>query len=147
MTPPIPSDPPDRNSDGQAPEGRRGVDASLQGLRVLVAEDEFLVALLLEEELRSLGCSIVGPFTNLAMATQASRRDPFDLAILDINLSGELVYPLADELLAREVPFLLLSGYGAANLPERFRTSPRLAKPYDPAALVREIRRILPELG
>ncbi len=115
----------------------------MQGLRVLVAEDEFLVALLLEEELRLNGCSVVGPFTTLAVALQAARREAFDLAILDINLNGEMVYPLADELLARGAPFLFVSGYGSVNLPERFKPLPRVPKPYDPAALLREIRQIL----
>jgi DNA-binding response OmpR family regulator len=103
------------------------------------------VALLLEEELRALGCVVVGPFTNLAAAIDAARREAFDLAILDVNLNGEMAYPLAVELLARKTPFVFLSGYAATDMPERFGASPRLAKPYDPAALVREIKRIVRE--
>jgi DNA-binding response OmpR family regulator len=109
-------------------------------MRILVAEDEFLVGLQLEEDLRSAGCSIVGPFSTLEIATQASRRERFDLAILDINLNGDMAYPLADELSARGVPFIFLSGYISANLPERFRRSPRIAKPHDPAALIKEVQ-------
>jgi DNA-binding response OmpR family regulator len=109
-------------------------------MRILVAEDEFLVGIQLEEDLRSAGCSIIGPFRMLEMATQASRRERFDLAILDVNLNGNMVYPLADELLARGVPLIFLSGYISANLPERFRQSPQIAKPHDPAALLKEVR-------
>ena len=109
-------------------------------MRILIVEDEFLVGLLLEEDLRSAGCSIVGPFSTLEVATQASRRERFDLAILDINLNGDMVYPLADELSARGIPFIFLSGYISANLPERFRQSPQLAKPHDPAALLTKLR-------
>lgn len=116
-------------------------------VRVFVAEDEFLVALLLEEELRSLGFSIVGPFASLAAATEASRRERFDVAVLDVNLAGEMVYPLAAELEARKVPVLFVTGYGSANLPERFRTFARLAKPYEREALAREIKRLLAAQG
>jgi len=116
--------------------------SELQGLRILVVEDEFFVALLLEQELRSAGCSIVGPFADLASATKASRKEEFALALLDINLNGEMVYPLADELFGRNVPFVLLSGYGPSNLPERFRAAPSITKPYDSNLLIREIRQL-----
>ena len=112
-------------------------------MRVLIAEDEFLVGIQLEEDLRSAGCSIVGPFSSLAMATRASRRERFDLAILDINLNGDRVYPLADELSARGVPFIFLSGYIPAELPERFRHAPQIMKPHDSAALIKEMRTVV----
>jgi DNA-binding response OmpR family regulator len=112
-------------------------------MRVLIAEDEFLVGIQLEEDLRSAGCSIVGPFSTLESATQASRRERFDLAILDINLNGAMVYPLADELLARGVPFIFLSGYVSADLPARFRRSPQLIKPHDPVALNKEVQMVV----
>jgi len=114
-------------------------------VRVLLAEDETLVAMLLEDDLRSAGYAVVGPFMSLAKAVQASRHERFDLAVLDVNLNGEMIYPLADELCARGIPFALLSGYGPTSLPERFRTLPRISKPYDPDALLREIKRIVPK--
>jgi DNA-binding response OmpR family regulator len=112
-------------------------------MRVLIAEDEFLVGIQLEEDLRSAGCSTVGPFSTLETATRASRFERFDLAILDINLNGDRVYPLADELSERGVPFIFLTGYIAADLPERFRRSPQITKPHDPAALIREIQTVV----
>jgi len=116
-------------------------------MRVLIAEDEFLVGVQLEEDLRSVGCAILGPFNTLERATQAARRERFDLAILDINLNGHLVYPLADELAARGVPFIFLSGYARRDLPERFRRAPQLTKPHDPVALSREIQRVASARG
>jgi DNA-binding response OmpR family regulator len=109
-------------------------------IRVLIAEDEFLVGIQLEEELRAAGCAIVGPFSTLETATLAARRERFDLALLDINLNGIPVYPLADELHALGTPFIFVSGYLSAALPKRFRESPQIAKPHDPAALIRAIR-------
>jgi DNA-binding response OmpR family regulator len=114
-------------------------------MRVLIAEDEFLVGVQLEEDLRSAGCAIVGPFSTLETATQAARCERFDLAILDINLNGDMVYPLADELSARDVPFIFLSGYISADLPERFRESPQITKPHDPVALIKEIQTAVPK--
>ncbi len=118
--------------------------SQLAGLRIFIVEDEFLLALSLEEDLLAAGCTVLGPFPRLGLALDAARREAFDLAILDVNLNGEFVYPLADELLARGQPFLLLTGYGAADLPERLRTLPRVAKPYEPSALLREVARVAP---
>ena len=114
--------------------------ADLEGARVLVVEDEFLLGMALEEDLQAAGCVVLGPFRSLAQARAAAQREQFDLAILDINLAGELVYPLAEELLARGTPFLFLSGYGSADMPERFRGVRRLGKPHDVALLLREMR-------
>lgn len=121
---------------------QRDDEKALQDVRVLIVEDEFLLALLLEEDLQSHGCITIGPYNDLASATEATRRETFDLAVLDINLNGRPVFPLADELLARGRPAVLLTGYGALDLPERFRLWPRVAKPYDLAVLVREIARV-----
>jgi CheY-like chemotaxis protein len=115
----------------------------LDGLRVLVVEDEYLVALLLEEDLRSSGCTIIGPHTTLDAATAAGLSEPVDLAILDVNLNGEMVYPLAGRLADRGVPVVFLSGYGVGHFPERFRNTPRVPKPHDRATLIREIERAL----
>jgi DNA-binding response OmpR family regulator len=112
----------------------------LQGVRVLVLEDEFLLGLLLEQDLRAAGCVVLGPFRSLAQGFQAVREQSFDLAILDINLAGEFVYPLAEELMGSGRPFLFLSGYSAADMPAQFRSVPRLSKPYDPALLVQAAR-------
>jgi CheY-like chemotaxis protein len=114
---------------------------ALRGKRVLLVEDEFFLRLELEEWLRSAGCAIIGPFSALEPArTMAARREPIDLAILDTNLNGQMVYPLADDLLAWGIPVIFLTGYEKASLPVRFRVVPQVSKPYDPAALIKEIR-------
>lgn len=117
--------------------------AVLTGLRILVVEDEFLVALSLEEDLRAAGCEVIGPFSDLASATEAARTEKFDFALLDVNLRGEKVFTVADDLQARGIKFVLLSGYGKMDLPDRFRAAPRVAKPYDPRQLLREIERLV----
>jgi two-component system, response regulator PdtaR len=126
-------------------QARRNGNDCLAGRRVLVVEDEFFLGLLIEETLHSVGCSMLGPFTNLALALQAARQEEFDLAILDINLQGEMVYPLADDLIERGIPFVFLTGYGPTDLPERYRPLPRVHKPYDERALVQGLECIVRE--
>ncbi|HXV31987.1 MAG TPA: response regulator [Sinorhizobium sp.] len=112
--------------------------------RVLVVEDEFLVALQIEDDLTAAGYTVIGPFTSLNASIIASRTESFEIATLDLNLRGEFVYPLVDELLERGVPILLLTGYAVSDLPERYRALPRLTKPFDGAALAKQIRSLLP---
>jgi CheY-like chemotaxis protein len=113
------------------------------GSRVLLVEDEFFVAIDVEDTLQSLGCETIGPFARLEVATEAARNERFEVAILDINLDGSPVFPLADELADRGIPFLFLTGYAAADLPEAYRTRPRLQKPFDRAAVARALRELL----
>jgi DNA-binding response OmpR family regulator len=117
------------------------------GLRVLVVEDEFLLACSLEEDLLSFGFAVVGPFSGVAQAAQVASTEALDLAVLDINLRGEMVYPLAERLMERGIPVLFLTGYGLGVLPFKFRTAPVLAKPYELAALEGAIDRLLQNAG
>lgn len=91
--------------------------AGLIGKRVMVVEDELLVALLVEEFLQDAGCSVVGPFARVAEAMAALRTEPLDVALLDVNVAGEHVFPVARELERLGVPFLFVTGYGPAVLP------------------------------
>ncbi len=109
--------------------------------RILAVEDEFLLSVVLAEDLRAAGYEVVGPFGNLPDALAAARRESFDLAVLDINIRGTMVYPLADELLRRGVPFIFLTGYGRADVPPRFATIPRVPKPYEARALLQAVER------
>lgn len=109
--------------------------ASLKGLRILLVEDEFLVALEVEDTLQDWGCTVLGPFAKLSKAIEAARGAELDGAILDINLNGEMVYPLADDLASKNVPFVFLTGYTAADIPENYRGFPRLQKPLDAKTL------------
>jgi CheY-like chemotaxis protein len=101
----------------------------LHGLRVLLVEDEPLIALALEDELRDLGCEVVGPAFSLAAAVQLAGDATLNGAILDVNLGGQKVYPAADLLAARNLPFIFVTGYGAAGLLEPYRDRPVLQKP------------------
>ena len=103
---------------------------SLAGKRVLIVEDEMLVALLIEDLLMDLGCSTLGPCGSVPVALDVVRTEAFDLAILDVNLAGKKVYPVADALAERNIPFLFLSGYGEGALPDGHPDWRVCAKPF-----------------
>lgn len=108
----------------------RGVEV-LRGLHVLVVEDNGLLCCVVEEALRDAGCEVVGPFGHLREAMQAAAvTQRIDVALLDINVRGELVSPLAHELQARGVPFVVTSAYQARDLPKGLRCALHLRKPY-----------------
>lgn len=109
---------------------------ALSGCRILVVEDEFFLALELEDELSRAGAEVVGPIPDLGEASRQIRADGFDIAVLDINLGGTLVYPLADELAAAGIPFLFASAYPASDIPVRHRHRRLVEKPYSVADLL-----------
>ena len=117
--------------------------AELQGLRVLVVEDEFLVAMDIEAMLRDLACEVVGPIGNLASALQAAREETLDAALLDANLGGEPVTAVAEALVARAVPIVFCTGYQVENLCSRYPATPTLMKPFQPADLRDALERAL----
>jgi len=99
--------------------------------RILIVEDEPLIAMMLEDFIETLGHSCVGTADSIQSAMPFFRKGGFDAAILDVNLrSGELCWPLADALLQDGKPYVLASGGQADPLPERFATAPALCKPY-----------------
>ena len=102
----------------------------LEGRRVLLVEDELAIAMLLEGVLEDQRCVIVGPYGSLDEALAAARNETLDIAVLDINLAGEMVFPAADVLEERGVPFVLLSGYGQDGLPPDRRHWPICGKPF-----------------
>lgn len=108
----------------------------LTGRRVLLVEDEVLVAMLLEDILRDAGCAVVGPVARLCDAVAAARHEQIDAALLDVNLAGQKVFPVAVILAGRDVPFLLLTGYGEAALPPDAPPWPVCTKPFRPSDLV-----------
>ena len=107
--------------------------------RVLVVEDEVLLALTLVDHLADLDWSVVGPYHDLRSALNAADTETFDCAILDVNLNGQMVFPLAEQLQGRAIPFLFVTGYSEANLPQHLRSVPRVGKPYDHATLMRSV--------
>ena len=90
---------------------------SLAGLRVLVVEDEMLVSMLIEDFLADQMCTVVGPYSSVDSALAPAASANIDFALLDVNIHGVKVYPVAEALQARRVPFLLLSGYGEKAVP------------------------------
>lgn len=89
----------------------------LAGLRVLLVEDEMLVSILIEDMLAEAHCIVVGPFDRVSEALVAARTESIDLAVLDVNINGVKIYPVAEVLAARRIPFVLLSGYGQQAIP------------------------------
>ena len=115
-------------------------DVSLAGLRVLVVEDEFLIADDLQQELEAAGAEVVGPAATVEAALRlAAEAGRLDGAILDVNLCGARVYPVADLLRERNVPFVLATGYDPRAIPDRYRDAPRSEKPIDLAKVVRAL--------
>lgn len=104
--------------------------SELANRRILVVEDEMMVAVWIEDILETLGCVIVGPVSKLEAAIQIVKEEQFDAAILDITIRGGQVFPVAEVLIERQIPFIFASGYGDWALPENFRGRPRLAKPF-----------------
>ena len=108
----------------------------LEGVRVLVVEDEFLVAVLIEEILQSAGCVVSGPVSRVADALDAIGCNTYDAAVLDVNLAGEPIDQVVDALSRRNVPFLFVTGYSAGSLPVEFAERPRTGKPFKVAELL-----------
>ena len=104
-------------------------DASLRGRRVLVVEDEYLIAEDLREQLLSCGAEVLGPVACVAEALALLKDGTApDLAILDIGLGREKVYPVADALRVRDIPFVFATGYDASAIPEGYAGVPRTEK-------------------
>ncbi len=109
---------------------------ALNGRRVLVVEDESLVAMLLETILEDMGCTPVGPASNIDEG-EAMARDTVDLdaALLDVNVAGRQVFPVAAALKERGVPFVFSTGYGEGGLPDEWRGATTIQKPFTEAAV------------
>jgi CheY-like chemotaxis protein len=109
----------------------------LSGKHILIVEDEALVAMLIETVLEDCGCTIVGPCGTVEKALQAAQTEEFDLAVLDVNLHGQKVYPVAEVLTERRIPFVFLSGYGDEAIPPGRGAWKVCAKPFKTDDLIR----------
>ncbi|HEX6012954.1 MAG TPA: response regulator [Geminicoccaceae bacterium] len=112
-------------------------------LRVLVVEDEMLIAMNVEDVLTSLGLRTVGPAASVEKALDLVAAGGFDGALLDVNLRGKSVRPVADALAASGIPFVLVTGHGPGGIPEAHRHRPTLLKPFRDADLADGIERHL----
>lgn len=115
----------------------------LTGRRILIVEDEPIIAMSLEDMLRDLGCTVVGPALRLPEAERMAREEEIDGAILDVNLGGGQTFRIADILVGRGVPFCFSTGYGAAAIPAHLEAAPVLQKPYREESLAEILRRCL----
>jgi DNA-binding response OmpR family regulator len=115
-----------------------------QGLRVLLVEDEVMICLLFEDILQEFGCEIVGPACDLERATDLARgEESIDVAILDVNLGGRAVFPVAEILTERGVPILFSTGLDVDGLPEAWRGHETVQKPLSMAQLAASLGHVL----
>jgi CheY-like chemotaxis protein len=119
------------------------MNSSLSGRRVLVVEDEMIVAWLLEDMLADFGCVVVGPAARVEQALAVIDAEAIDAAVLDVNLNGQKSYPVADALAARGVPFVFSTGYDKGRLLDGYRSFPVLQKPYQRAELGDTLAKLL----
>ncbi|OWV82202.1 response regulator receiver protein [Rhizobium sp. R634] len=123
-------------------------EGMLHECRVLVVEDEFMLAEELSQELAESGAIVIGPAQTLERAIELlASSDVLDAAVLDVNLQGTPVYPAADRLLERHVPFVFTTGYDIAALPARFVSTGCCAKPVDMPRLIAALRAAIDAAG
>jgi CheY-like chemotaxis protein len=116
----------------------------MKGRRVLVVEDDSLVAMFVQTMLTDLGCEVLGPIHELGVALDfVATKTPIDVAVLDLNLDGEPAYPVVDALRAQGVPIIFCSGYGDMGLRASDQGCPVLRKPYRAAELPRVLAEAL----
>jgi CheY-like chemotaxis protein len=113
------------------------------GKRILVVEDELMIRMLLEDMLGELGYTIAAEAGRIEEALECAKTGVFDLAILDVNLNGQTIVPVADALVARGTPFVFATGYGERGLPEGYRDRPTLKKPFHMDGLSRTLESAL----
>ena len=111
----------------------------LKGARVLVVEDEAAISMLLEDMLFDFGCEIVGPAARLTTALEMAQNESYAVAILDVNVAGEPIYPVAEAVVQRNLPLVFSTGYGGAGIREPFRDRPVVQKPFSQNDLKRSL--------
>jgi CheY-like chemotaxis protein len=111
--------------------------------RILVVEDEYLIRMLLEDMLADLGYAVAAAVGTIAEASTLAESGEFDAAILDVNLDGEPIYPVADILAKRGLPFVFVTGYGERSLAEPYRDRPALQKPFQAEQLQTTLAAVL----
>jgi CheY-like chemotaxis protein len=111
--------------------------------RILVVEDEYLIRMLLEDMLSDIGHSVTAAVGTIAEAKELAANGEFDCAVLDVNLDGQEIFPVADILIKRGMPFVFVTGYGEGSLPETYRGRPALQKPFQSERLEQTLASLL----
>jgi two-component system, chemotaxis family, sensor kinase Cph1 len=123
--------------------GAADVANILAGRRVLLVEDEFLVAMDVESMLERAGCASIGPAIRLEQALTLACGEAIDAAVLDVNLNGTPVFPVAKALSERGIPFLFTTGYDGASIPPAFQAVLRLQKPFNEDDLIHGLKAVM----
>ena len=106
---------------------------------VFLVEDEVMIRMMVADMLEELGYSIAAEAGDISEAIRLAQSTDFDLAILDVNVNGKVISPVADLIQARNLPFIFATGYGSSGLPEEYRDRPALQKPFQLETLARMI--------
>ena len=114
-----------------------------QGGSVFLVEDEVMIRMMVADMLEELGYSIAAEAGDISEAIRLAQSTDFDLAILDVNVNGKVISPVADLIRARNRPFIFATGYGSSGLPEEYRDRPSLQKPFQIETLARVIENTL----
>jgi len=114
--------------------------------RLLLVEDEYLIRMLLEDMLADLGYEVIAAVGSIAEAKELALKGGFDAAILDVNLDGEEIFPVADILAEHGLPFVFVTGYGEGSLPPAYRGRPALQKPFQADRLKATLAGMLAEV-
>jgi len=114
------------------------------GKRVLVVEDELMIRMLLQDMLADLGHTLAGEAGRIEEALALAKEGTFDVAILDVNLNGQPISPVVEILIDRGLPFVFATGYGRRGVPEPYRNTPTLQKPFQADALAQAIETAAP---
>jgi DNA-binding response OmpR family regulator len=116
------------------------------GCRILVVEDDPMLAMNVEQLLEDAGCAVVGPCATVGRALEIASRGGMDAAILDVNLRGEMIFPVADRLAEAGIPFVIVSGHSRDLLPPRHRGCRYLSKPFADNDLIATVQTMLSEV-
>jgi len=119
------------------------MEPSKAARRVLVVEDEYLIRMLLEDMLGELGYEVAAAAGSFAEATDLAAKADFEVAILDVNLDGKKIFPVADIIAQRGLPFVFVTGYGEDSLPDPYRAHPALQKPFQAERLNRALASLM----
>jgi CheY-like chemotaxis protein len=120
--------------------------AQLTGRRIFVVEDEYFLAEDIRKAFRALGADVVGPVGHLEDALKIVHDGSvLDAAVLDVNVHNEMIYPIARELKARDVPFLFTTGYDRITVSPEFQDVPLLEKPINPAQIAQKLAALIAE--
>jgi CheY-like chemotaxis protein len=117
--------------------------SELSGLRLLLVEDESHVAMLIEDMLADMGCDVVASPARVSEALRMIEALDIDAAVLDVNVAGEKVFPVAEKLRERAIPFVFATGYGADGVREDLRTHPVIPKPFPQSQLEKALIKAL----